>query len=63
MAYVALSRVRSLSGVHLTAFSPTSIIHNKLAYIQVLAVTALDHPFVQLLERAESFLTRGVKYT
>ena len=25
MAYVALSRVRSLSGVHLTAFSPTSI--------------------------------------
>ena len=29
MAYVALSRVRSLSGVHLTAFSPTSIMASR----------------------------------
>ena len=35
MAYVALSRVRSLSGVHLTAFSPTSIMASRTCVEEV----------------------------
>ena len=35
MAYVSLSRVRSLSGVHLTAFSPTSIMASRTCVEEV----------------------------
>ena len=44
MAYVALSRVRTLSGVHLTAFEPSSIIADESCIKRLRRVYRPDLP-------------------
>ena len=51
MAYVALSRVRSLSGVHLTAFSPTSIMASRTCVEEVNRLRHLTCPLMIFLQR------------
>ena len=51
MAYVALSRVRSLSGVHLTAFSPTSIMASRTCVEEVNRLRQKYCPLMIFLQR------------